>query len=92
MKEENQINQKQQHRFFVVEFLALAFLFGLLGILVSHFFESSVYSNIDQNIVHQQKMVLLRPAESIQNNDQLNPGDGGTNSISSGYCNLQRIW
>lgn len=77
MKEENQINQKQQHRFFVVEFLALAFLFGLLGILVSHFFESSVYSNIDQNIVHQQKMVLLRPAESIQNNDQLNPGDGG---------------
>lgn len=68
MKEQNQINQKQQRRFFVVEFVALAFLFGLLGILVSHFFETSVYSNIDQNIVRQQKMILVKPKDNGGNN------------------------
>lgn len=78
MKEQTQINQKQQRRFFVVEFLALAFLFGLLGILVSHFFETSVYSNIDQNIVRQQKTILIRPSGGAQDNDQLQPTEGPT--------------
>lgn len=74
MKAQNKLNKYQQRKFFVVELTAFAVLFALLGLVVSHFFEVSVYTNIDQGIIHQEQ-ALLQPVQS--RDDQQNHSGGG---------------